>query len=196
MEISLWIEESGRLEAVYNNKVSGPPILTKLSSHITQIMLCVPKTDNISHDLSTLLLLPQLQYIFFFLFSFFLFPCIFQALWRCSLSPPICRLRSSLLLPLLVPVLSLPICTPETQAMSGVKVRRGVVDTQRLAGMLQRQATQTLVIDSRTFSEYNASHVLNSINVCCSKLVKRRLQQDKVSVAELLQPNGKIKVQL
>ncbi|KAG5270153.1 hypothetical protein AALO_G00189340 [Alosa alosa] len=80
--------------------------------------------------------------------------------------------------------------------MSGVKVQRGVVDTQRLAGMLQRRATQTLVIDSRTFSEYNASHVLNSINVCCSKLVKRRLQQDKVSVAELLQPNGKIKVNL
>lgn len=80
--------------------------------------------------------------------------------------------------------------------MSGVKLRRGGVDTQRLAGMLQRQAAQTLVIDSRTFSEYNASHVLNSINVCCSKLVKRRLQQDKVSVAELLHPNGKIKVQL
>lgn len=51
-----------------------------------------------------------------------------------------------------------------------------------------------LVIDSRTFSEYNASHVQGAINVCCSKLVKRRLQQDKVSITELLQPNGKVKV--
>uniref|UniRef100_A0A8D3E6H3 Dual specificity protein phosphatase 8 n=1 Tax=Scophthalmus maximus TaxID=52904 RepID=A0A8D3E6H3_SCOMX len=53
-----------------------------------------------------------------------------------------------------------------------------------------------LVIDSRTFSEYNASHVQGSVNVCCSKLVKRRLQQDKVSITELLQPNGKVKVEL
>uniref|UniRef100_A0A8C1YSZ8 Dual specificity phosphatase 8a n=1 Tax=Cyprinus carpio TaxID=7962 RepID=A0A8C1YSZ8_CYPCA len=45
-------------------------------------------------------------------------------------------------------------------------------------------------------SEYNASHVHGAVNVCCSKLVKRRLQQDKVSVTELLQPNGKVKVDL
>ncbi|KAG5849221.1 hypothetical protein ANANG_G00107660 [Anguilla anguilla] len=55
---------------------------------------------------------------------------------------------------------------------------------------------RALVIDSRTFSEYNALHVLSSVNVCCSKLVKRRLQQDKVSVTELLQPNSKAKVNL
>nr|XP_023697981.1 dual specificity protein phosphatase 8-like isoform X1 [Paramormyrops kingsleyae]XP_023697982.1 dual specificity protein phosphatase 8-like isoform X1 [Paramormyrops kingsleyae]XP_023697983.1 dual specificity protein phosphatase 8-like isoform X1 [Paramormyrops kingsleyae]XP_023697985.1 dual specificity protein phosphatase 8-like isoform X1 [Paramormyrops kingsleyae]XP_023697986.1 dual specificity protein phosphatase 8-like isoform X1 [Paramormyrops kingsleyae]XP_023697987.1 dual specificit len=80
--------------------------------------------------------------------------------------------------------------------MAGEKGRRGVMDGRRLAGLLQRGGTRTLVIDSRTFSEYNASHVLNSINVCCSKLVKRRLQQDKVTITELLQPNGKVKVDL
>ncbi|KAJ8252600.1 hypothetical protein COCON_G00219120 [Conger conger] len=74
--------------------------------------------------------------------------------------------------------------------------RSGAMETRRLAGLLQRGAGRTLVIDSRTFSEYNASHVLSSLNVCCSKLVKRRLQQDKVSVTELLQPNGKVKVDL
>ncbi|KAK1788580.1 hypothetical protein P4O66_002658 [Electrophorus voltai] len=68
------------------------------------------------------------------------------------------------------------------------------MDIKRLAGLLQRGAGRLLVIDSRTFSEYNASHVHGAVNVCCSKLVKRRLQQDKVSVIELLQPNGKVKV--
>ncbi|XP_041966877.1 dual specificity protein phosphatase 8a isoform X1 [Alosa sapidissima] len=74
--------------------------------------------------------------------------------------------------------------------------RRSPMDIKRLAGLLQRGAGRLLVIDSRTFSEYNASHVQGAINVCCSKLVKRRLQQDKVSVTELLQPNGKVKVEL
>ncbi|KAI1903973.1 hypothetical protein AGOR_G00000910 [Albula goreensis] len=80
--------------------------------------------------------------------------------------------------------------------MAGEKSRRSAMDTKRLAGLLQRGAARTLVIDSRTFSEYNASHVLSSVNVCCSKLVKRRLQQDKVTVTELLQPNSKVKVDL
>ncbi|KAG7473796.1 hypothetical protein MATL_G00099610 [Megalops atlanticus] len=80
--------------------------------------------------------------------------------------------------------------------MAGEKGRRSTMDTKCLAGLLQHGAARTLVIDSRTFSEYNTSHVLSSINVCCSKLVKRRLQQDKVSVTELLQPSSKVKVDL
>ncbi|XP_055049281.1 dual specificity protein phosphatase 8 isoform X1 [Misgurnus anguillicaudatus] len=80
--------------------------------------------------------------------------------------------------------------------MAGEKSRRSGMDIKRLAGLLQRGAGRLLVIDSRTFSEYNASHVHGAVNVCCSKLVKRRLQQDKVLVTELLQPNGKVKVDL
>lgn len=80
--------------------------------------------------------------------------------------------------------------------MAGEKgpTKRSAMDIKRLASLIQRGAGRLLVIDSRTFSEYNASHVQGAINVCCSKLVKRRLQQDKVSVTELLQPNGKVKV--
>ncbi|XP_029951424.1 dual specificity protein phosphatase 8 isoform X1 [Salarias fasciatus] len=74
--------------------------------------------------------------------------------------------------------------------------KRSAMDIKRLASLIQRGTGRLLVIDSRTFSEYNASHVQGAINVCCSKLVKRRLQQDKVSVTELLQPNGKVKVEL
>lgn len=80
--------------------------------------------------------------------------------------------------------------------MAGEKgpTKRSVMDIKRLASLIQRGTSRLLVIDSRTFSEYNASHVQGAVNVCCSKLVKRRLQQDKVSVTELLQPNGKVKV--
>lgn len=80
--------------------------------------------------------------------------------------------------------------------MAGEKgpTKRSAMDIKRLASLIQRGTGRLLVIDSRTFSEYNASHVQGAVNVCCSKLVKRRLQQDKVSVTELLQPNGKVKV--
>ncbi|XP_029378993.1 dual specificity protein phosphatase 8 isoform X1 [Echeneis naucrates] len=82
--------------------------------------------------------------------------------------------------------------------MAGEKgpTKRSTMDIKRLASLIQRGTGRLLVIDSRTFSEYNASHVQGAVNVCCSKLVKRRLQQDKVSVTELLQPNGKVKVEL
>lgn len=72
--------------------------------------------------------------------------------------------------------------------------KRSAMDIKRLASLIQRGTGRLLVIDSRTFSEYNASHVQGAVNVCYSKLVKRRLQQDKVSVTELLHPNGKVKV--
>nr|XP_046249774.1 dual specificity protein phosphatase 8 isoform X1 [Scatophagus argus]XP_046249775.1 dual specificity protein phosphatase 8 isoform X1 [Scatophagus argus]XP_046249776.1 dual specificity protein phosphatase 8 isoform X1 [Scatophagus argus] len=82
--------------------------------------------------------------------------------------------------------------------MAGEKgpTKRSAMDIKRLASLIQRGTGRLLVIDSRTFSEYNASHVQGAVNVCCSKLVKRRLQQDKVSVTELLQPNGKVKVEM
>ncbi|XP_068595632.1 dual specificity protein phosphatase 8 [Brachionichthys hirsutus] len=82
--------------------------------------------------------------------------------------------------------------------MAGEKgpTKRSTMDIKRLASLIQRGTGRLLVVDSRTFSEYNASHVQGAVNVCCSKLVKRRLQQDKVSVTELLQPNGKVKVEL
>ncbi|KAK2193171.1 hypothetical protein NP493_14g04059 [Ridgeia piscesae] len=55
-----------------------------------------------------------------------------------------------------------------------------------LADILQIGDKEVLVIDSRSFLEYNSCHIVDSVNVCCSKLVKRRLQQGKVMVTELL----------
>ncbi|KAK7891714.1 hypothetical protein WMY93_023677 [Mugilogobius chulae] len=69
--------------------------------------------------------------------------------------------------------------------------KRSAMDIKRLASLIQRGAGRLLVIDSRTFSEYNASHVQGAINVCCSKLVKRRLQQDKVLSLSCCNPTAR-----
>lgn len=62
------------------------------------------------------------------------------------------------------------------------------MDARKLASLLRGGPGGPLVIDSRSFVEYNSCHVLSSVNICCSKLVKRRLQQGKVTIAELIQP--------
>ncbi|NXX63571.1 DUS8 phosphatase, partial [Scopus umbretta] len=79
--------------------------------------------------------------------------------------------------------------------MAGDRLPRKVMDPKKLASLLRNGAEGTLVIDSRSFVEYNSWHVLSSVNICCSKLVKRRLQQDKVSITELIQPTSKMKVE-
>ncbi|XP_027716021.1 dual specificity protein phosphatase 8 [Vombatus ursinus] len=79
--------------------------------------------------------------------------------------------------------------------MAGDRLPRKVMDAKKLASLLRRGAGGPLVIDSRSFVEYNSGHVLSSVNICCSKLVKRRLQQDKVSITELIQPASRMKVE-
>uniref|UniRef100_A0A8D0C762 Dual specificity protein phosphatase 8 n=1 Tax=Salvator merianae TaxID=96440 RepID=A0A8D0C762_SALMN len=79
--------------------------------------------------------------------------------------------------------------------MAGDRLPRKVMDPKKLASLLRSGAEGMLVIDSRSFVEYNSWHVLSSVNICCSKLVKRRLQQDKVSITELIQPASSAKVE-
>uniref|UniRef100_A0A8C5KH47 Dual specificity phosphatase 16 n=1 Tax=Jaculus jaculus TaxID=51337 RepID=A0A8C5KH47_JACJA len=65
---------------------------------------------------------------------------------------------------------------------------------ERLVALLESGTEKVLLIDSRPFVDYNTSHILEAININCSKLMKRRLQQDKVLITELIQHSAKHKV--
>ncbi|XP_054712496.1 uncharacterized protein LOC129222089 [Uloborus diversus] len=60
------------------------------------------------------------------------------------------------------------------------------VDVHQLAAIVRNRIDNALILDSRSFLEYNACHVVNAINVGCAKLMKRRLQQEKLSIEDFL----------
>ncbi|XP_070848623.1 dual specificity protein phosphatase 16 [Chaetodon trifascialis] len=70
------------------------------------------------------------------------------------------------------------------------------IGAEALVSLLEGGLDRVVLIDSRPFVDYNASHILEAVNVNCSKLMKRRLQQDKVQIAELLQHSAKKKLEL
>lgn len=74
--------------------------------------------------------------------------------------------------------------------MNGTRVIVG----ETLVALLESGTEKLLLIDSRPFVEYNTSHILDAVNINCSKLMKRRLQQDKVLITELIQHSAKRKV--
>ena len=63
-----------------------------------------------------------------------------------------------------------------------------LIDCAQLAECLSRTDSSSplyILIDSRSFIEYNSCHIQEALNVCCSKIIKRRLQNDKVSASLL-----------
>jgi len=70
--------------------------------------------------------------------------------------------------------------------MAGQATLVKTVNSQQMAAIVRNPKNKVLIIDSRSFLEYNDFHVVGAVNVCCSKLVKRRLQHDKVSVRDFL----------
>lgn len=83
-------------------------------------------------------------------------------------------------------------CGPGSAPPRPSAVRPIGADT--LVALLEAGLDQVVLIDSRPFVDYNTSHILEAINVNCSKLMKRRLQQDKIQITELLQHSAKKKV--
>ncbi|XP_059834191.1 dual specificity protein phosphatase 16 [Hypanus sabinus] len=79
--------------------------------------------------------------------------------------------------------------------MDDEKSRTQMVTAEKLVGLLENDIEKVLVIDSRSFVEYNASHILYAVNINCSKLMKRRLEQDKVQIIELIQHSAKQKIE-
>ncbi|XP_069618966.1 dual specificity protein phosphatase 16 [Ranitomeya imitator] len=80
--------------------------------------------------------------------------------------------------------------------MAAMGPRCRVLTVDKLVTWMESGAEKVLLIDSRPFVDYNMSHILEAININCSKLMKRRLQQDKVQITELIQHSAKQKVEL
>lgn len=70
------------------------------------------------------------------------------------------------------------------------------IGAEALVALLEGGLDRVLLIDSRPFVEYNTCHILEAVNVNCSKLMKRRLQQDKIQITELLQHSAKRKFEV
>ncbi|XP_069576705.1 dual specificity protein phosphatase 16 [Brachyistius frenatus] len=70
------------------------------------------------------------------------------------------------------------------------------IGPEALVVLLEGGLDRVVLIDSRPFVDFNSSHILEAVNVNCSKLMKRRLQQDKVQITELLQHSAKKKLEL
>ncbi|NWU31731.1 DUS16 phosphatase, partial [Dyaphorophyia castanea] len=80
--------------------------------------------------------------------------------------------------------------------MADEMIRTQLIAAEKLVALLESGTEKLLLIDSRPFVEYNTSHVLDAININCSKLMKRRLQQDKVLITELIQHSAKHKIEI
>lgn len=80
--------------------------------------------------------------------------------------------------------------------MADEMIRTQLIVAEKLVALLESGTEKLLLIDSRPFVEYNTSHILDAININCSKLMKRRLQQDKVLITELIQHSAKHKVRV
>ena len=75
-------------------------------------------------------------------------------------------------------------------------VPSGVISAQDLANILRNETTtctdgesssekrdqmNTIILDCRSFLEFNNSHIITAVNICTSKIVKRRLERDQVT---------------
>ncbi|OCT73222.1 dual specificity protein phosphatase 8 [Xenopus laevis] len=62
--------------------------------------------------------------------------------------------------------------------MGGERKPPQAMQAQKLAGILREDSEGVLVIDCRPFTEYNNLHVVGSVNLCGSKLARKRLLKE------------------
>ncbi|XP_056095910.1 dual specificity protein phosphatase 16 [Rhinichthys klamathensis goyatoka] len=71
-----------------------------------------------------------------------------------------------------------------------------VLGPEALVALLEGDLDRVLLIDCRPFLEFNTGHIMEAVNVHGSKLMKRRLMQDKTQISELLMHCAKRKLEL
>lgn len=48
----------------------------------------------------------------------------------------------------------------------------------------------TMCIDTRSILQYNDNHVTGAYNICCSKIIRRKLQYNRISIKDLISNNN------
>lgn len=76
-------------------------------------------------------------------------------------------------------------------SLAAVAPRVRPLSAEALAGLLEGRGgvaggSGVLLVDSRPFADFNASHIADAVNVGASKLLKRRLLRGKVHVRDVL----------
>ncbi|XP_052810225.1 uncharacterized protein LOC128238388 [Mya arenaria] len=66
------------------------------------------------------------------------------------------------------------------------KQKYNVIKPAELSFLLKNGLDKYLLIDCRSFLEHNTSHIQQSSNISCTKILKRRLQSNRISVRDLL----------
>jgi dual specificity MAP kinase phosphatase len=55
-----------------------------------------------------------------------------------------------------------------------------MISVHQMADVIRSNRAKMAVVDIRPFLEYHTCHMVDAVNVCCTKLVQRRLQDGKV----------------
>lgn len=46
-----------------------------------------------------------------------------------------------------------------------------------------------LCVDTRSMLQYNDNHVTGAVNICCSKIIRRKLQYNRINIKDLIKNN-------
>ena len=65
-----------------------------------------------------------------------------------------------------------------------------VLSAEELAALLKQHVHSLLTVDTRSLMQYNDNHIQNAINICCSKIIRRKLQSNKIRMQDVLKSHG------
>uniref|UniRef100_A0A7M5WXY9 protein-tyrosine-phosphatase n=2 Tax=Clytia hemisphaerica TaxID=252671 RepID=A0A7M5WXY9_9CNID len=70
------------------------------------------------------------------------------------------------------------------------KMKVKTISCDELANQICSLAYHVMCIDTRSMLQYNDNHVRDAINICCSKIIRRKLQYNRISVVDLIKNNN------
>lgn len=64
------------------------------------------------------------------------------------------------------------------------------VSVEELAALIKHPVYPLLCVDTRSLMLYNDNHIKDSINICCSKIIRRKLQYNRIAIQDVLTNSG------